>query len=42
MLIRAKEEAQKKEAEKKALMEMERQNLRVLQSQMDNRKELER
>lgn len=41
MIAAGKREAQRKQAEKRALQEMERQNMMSLKYQMENRKELE-
>ena len=41
MIAAGKREAERKQAEKRALQEMERQNMMSLKYQMENRKELE-
>ena len=42
MIAAAQREAEKKERERRAIAEMEKNNLRVLQEQIDNRKDVER
>lgn len=42
MIKAAQKQAERKEAERRAIAEQERKNLRILQEQIDNRKDLER